>query len=666
MLGTQIAHSVELGLLLLATCVIVGPRVAEWLRLPGLVGLIAVGAALGPSSLGWIRAEGFVATVGAAGLLYLMFLAGVELDLRTFVQNRNTALTFGVLTFVIPFGLAVAVGVLVLDLGAAPAALIGAMWASHTLIALPVAKDAGLGSTRSVGVSVAATVITDVLALVVLAVASAGASGEQSGGAAHHAPLPLWAGLPLLAVACLVVLPRATRWAFSSVVHSRTQRFAWLLAAMAGGGVVALAGGVEGLVGAFLAGIGVNRSVPTGSSLMEHLEFVGNAILIPAFLVSVGLSIDPAALMDPGTLGRAAVFVAVVVAGKTVAATAAGRLFGYSRRETGLMACLTIGQAAATLAIAKVGVATGLLSQEILDAAVVTVVVSVLITSIGTRWMARRLDSKGSDSPSLGARVLVLAPNPAEVEPVASLVAAIAEPDGGLVVPFVAETARAQLNPPGSVGAEKCLESFSDSLSHRGLDTQPVSRFGNSLADAAISLAHDQKSTLLVLPLDNAWGALSLNRDEQLDAIGAGTATVCAAVRIASERWQRIVVLTGAARTAGQRSDLDHVIDVANRVAGPHIPVVVFDGSNGGHREFGQAEVRSYSPRTGDVLAELGQDDLLVVPVSVVTDARLIDRSRLDRHLRGVSLIAVAGAGRLRTTGLRGLAPMAGAVGQRI
>ncbi len=668
MLATAIRDSVELGLLLLAACVIVGPLVAERLRVPGLVGLIAVGAALGPSALRWLRPEGFVATIGVAGLLYLMFLAGIELDLRTFAANRNSAIGFGLLTFFIPFALSVAVATWYLDLGPAAAALVGAMWASHTVVAYPEAKAAGLDRSRAVGVAVAATIITDVLALVVLALAASKAPGTAAEGAAvgHHAPLPLWAGIPVLAITCLALLPRLTHWVFAHLLHSRTQRFAWLLASLAGGGVIALAGGIEGLVGAFLAGIGVNRSVPTDSPLMEHTEFIGNAILIPAFLVSVGLSIDPAALIEPATLGRAAVFVAVVVVGKIAAAALAGRVFHFTSAEVAIMAALTIGQAAATLAIAKVGVASGLFNQEMLDAAVVTVVVSVLITSFGTRLAGRHLDLTEGEVEPLGRRVLALAPETTAAEPFARVLAAIAEVDGGLVTPFIAQAPAPPGGADGNVEQETRLEVFTDALTRCGLDAHATIRFGNSTADATVSLAHDLNSTLVVLPLHGGSSRLDVSGDTTLDAVAAGVPVPSAAVRVLPAEVHRVVVLTGAARSTGRRGDLALVLDIVARLA-PALsaPVVVFHDRDDPPPALGDAEFRPYAPRSGEVLDELRQDDLLVVPAHVVTDTRSIGSARLRRHLSDVSLIIVGAPGRLRTSRSHGR-PLLGAVGQRV
>jgi len=340
-----VQNSVELGIVLLGLSVLIGPVVAERLRVPGLIGLIGVGMALGPAVLDWLAPGGFVATMGLAGLLYLMFLAGVELDLRTFMANRAAAFTFGALTFVVPFVLSVAMAYLWLDFSGRAAFLIGAMWASHTVVAYPEAKAAGLDRSRAVGVSVAATVITDVASLVVLAVAASGGSSATDERVHHDDPaLPLWLGLILVTVFCLVILPRLTQWVFTHLFVTRTHRFVWLLTAMAAGAAVGLLGGIEGLVGAFLAGIGMNRAVPARSELMERVEFVGNAVLVPAFLVSVGISIDPRALIEPDTLLNALVFTGVILVGKSIPALIAGRRFKFSGAETAIMFTLRSGR----------------------------------------------------------------------------------------------------------------------------------------------------------------------------------------------------------------------------------------------------------------------------------------------------------------------------------
>ena len=175
MVTAAAVQSVEGSLFILVVIILVGPLVAERLRIPGLVGLIAGGVIVGPSVLGWVGLDGLVSELGAIGLLYLMFLAGLSFNLKSFAKNRRAAVVYGLLGFVIPFSLSIFVTMSYLDYGLLAAGLVGAMWASNTLVAYPEAQAAGLTDNRAVGTAVSAGVIADVLSLTVLAAVSSNA-----------------------------------------------------------------------------------------------------------------------------------------------------------------------------------------------------------------------------------------------------------------------------------------------------------------------------------------------------------------------------------------------------------------------------------------------------------------------------------------------------------
>jgi Kef-type K+ transport system membrane component KefB len=661
MLAAQLRYSVEAGVLLLASCVILGPLIAERLRIPGLIGLIAAGTLLGPNVLAWLQPGGFVATVGAAGLLYLMFVAGLELDLKAYVANRTAALTFGLLTFGIPFGLSLLVGHYYLDLGFSATALVGAMWASHTVVAYPEAKAAGIDRARSVGVSLAATVITDVIALVVLAIAASSsalgnapevAAQVASGTIQTNSTLPLWSGLLLLVVVCFGVIPRATRWLFSNVLHRRTERFVWALVAMSAGAVTGLLGGIEGLVGAFLAGIGMNAAVPARSELMERIEFIGSSLLIPAFLISVGLSIDPGALVDPSTLVLAAVFTATVIVGKALAAVTAGMIGSFDRDEIVLMTALTIGQAAATLAIAQVGVGTGLFDDEILNAAVVTVVATVLVTSLGTRIAARRLGAAAHTSARLGDHVLVLAPTSSvPLSEFASLASAMVGNDGGLITPCAVRTNRGAGGSALVEPTSEQLRALDETLVRLGHDTDRVHRVADTLSNGIGHLADELAATLLVVAVPHERILECLDLGGEIAQIAAASDIPIAAMAPRAARSRRVVVVTGTTdRRADHSADLQLALDVASKIAvARSIPLTVFspNGQLPPAIERGRVIHVGYEPGSGDVIERLDGHDLLVVPVHVLTAAGAVDRGHLQRALANVSLVVVGGPHRL-------------------
>ena len=253
----MLVGTVEATLLILLAIIVFGPAIAERFGIPGLVGLIAGGMLFGPFVIGWLEEGGLVTELGAIGILWLMFLAGLSFNIRAFNENRNSAVMYGLLGFGIPFVLTIVVVLGLFDVGLLGAALIGAMWASNTLVAYPDVKAAGLQNNRAVSAAVSAGVVADLLSLTVLAMATATAvieadpepfgidlSGilEQAGviePTTESPTLPLLIGLPLLVFFCLWVLPRVTRWFFTAVGHSRVQRFVFTLAAMAAGATVA-------------------------------------------------------------------------------------------------------------------------------------------------------------------------------------------------------------------------------------------------------------------------------------------------------------------------------------------------------------------------------------------------------------------------------------------
>ncbi len=330
-------------LFVLALIVIAGPLLAEKARLPGLIGFMLGGIALGPFGVG-VLAEGQLDGIGAIGILYLMFMAGLELDMDTFNRYRTAALQFGVLTFAVPFALGWWAGNRI-GFELAESILLGSIWASHTLVALPIVKRAGLSASRAVAVGAGATIITDTLALVILAVISSGAAEAVDLQSADTSStlLRLVIGLAVLVFVTTWVFPRVGQWFFAGPGNDRPLRFMFLVGAMALAGLMAEWGGIEGIVGAFFAGLGLNRLVPKRSALMERVEFFGSSFFIPAFLISVGMLIDPALIIDFDVLRTAGLFLLVVVVGKAVASAIGGGIFRFGWQEVGLLFSMTIG-----------------------------------------------------------------------------------------------------------------------------------------------------------------------------------------------------------------------------------------------------------------------------------------------------------------------------------
>ncbi|MEM6336405.1 MAG: cation:proton antiporter, partial [Bacteroidota bacterium] len=338
---------------------LIGPLVFERLRVPGLVGLIVLGALAGPSVTGLLERDATFVLLGTFGLLYLMFTAGVTLDLGEFRRQRGLALAFGVLSFSIPMGLALLIGPRLLGYGWPAAALLGSIVGSHTLLALPLAQQLGIAKNRALVIATGATLVTDLVSLLVLAVVQ----GVVSGDAGPTFWLSFAIGASIWGVLVMVGLPRVARSFFYRVRREDDAAFAFLLASVFLAAWTASLVGLAPIIGAFLAGIALNQLIPKRSPLMTRLRFVGDAILVPFFLVSVGLLVDVRVLGSLEVWGLALLFTGIVLVGKGTAAALSIPLMKFSVPEGLTVAGLTMPQAAATLAVTLIGFDIGLFSQ---------------------------------------------------------------------------------------------------------------------------------------------------------------------------------------------------------------------------------------------------------------------------------------------------------------
>ena len=398
---------------------------------PPSVVLLGFGIVLGPHALGVLDRDPTMVLLGTVGLLYLVFLAGLEVDLHEFAAQRRLSLTFGVLTFVIPQTVGVAVARTVLGMGWPTAILLGSVFASHTLLAYPVVGRLGLQKARAATASVGATILTDTFALLVLAVVASGARGA---GGPVETVLRVAVPLLLFAGAVLWALPRLGAWFLKTAASEAALEFVFVLAAVfaCAWGVRAL--GVEPIIGAFLAGLALNRLVPEGGPLMARVTFVGNALFIPFFLLSTGMLVDLGAFAGGPGVGRswlvAVTMVGTVLATKGTAAYLTRPAFGFSRAEAALAFGLTIPQAAATLAAVLVGVEVGLFDAAVLNGAIAMVFVTCIVGPSVAEAAGRRLAAvQARRTGSAPRRLLLSLANPETSEALVDL-ALLARPAG--------------------------------------------------------------------------------------------------------------------------------------------------------------------------------------------------------------------------------------------
>ncbi|APW99259.1 cation/H(+) antiporter [Halobiforma lacisalsi AJ5] len=365
-----------------------GPLFVKRLGQPGIVGVVVFGALVGPGALEVVEHGDAIVLLGEVGLIYLLFTVGLELDLRGFAEAPENAALFGLTSFFLPFivGTVGAHAVLGLDLWAA--LLLSSVFASHTLLAYPVVNRYGVTKNRAVTAVFGGILFTDTLALVVLAIVVGATGGELTGWLFVSVAISL---LVLFAAAWYVVPPVSRRF-FRNFSEESYFEFLFVMVAIFATAALAELLDLSPILGAFVAGIALNRLVTEGGTLMNRIEFVGNAFFIPFFLLHVGMLVDPGVIFDgPRTLQIAGFIVAVMIVTKGGAAWLVARVQGYSRHERDVIFGLSTGQAAAALAITLVGFEADLFGLEVLNAVVLMLLVTALLSPWVTERAANRL-----------------------------------------------------------------------------------------------------------------------------------------------------------------------------------------------------------------------------------------------------------------------------------
>lgn len=371
---------------------LIGPLAIKRLGQPGIVGVVLLGAALGPYGLGvvgesLIQEGGIIEALGSLGLIYLLFTVGLELDLRGFKEQPGSAAVFGLSSFLIPFFVGTAIGWQYLGLDIWAAILLSAVFSSHTLLAYPIVNQYGVTQNRAVTAVFGGILFTDTLALVVLAIAVDAATGGLT--ALLFADVAL--SLAILFVAVWFLIPPIARSFFQNFSEESYFEFLFVVVVFFAAASLAVIVDISAILGAFVAGIALNRVIPEGGTLMTRIEFVGNAFFIPFFLLYVGMLVDPGVIFEGfETLEIAAVIIGVMLVTKYLAVRIVGRIEGYTPNERGVMFGLSTGQAAAALAVTLVGFNRGLFDEIILNA----VVLMLLVTAVVSPWLTRRASNK--------------------------------------------------------------------------------------------------------------------------------------------------------------------------------------------------------------------------------------------------------------------------------
>ena len=367
--------------------ILVTPLVFNKLKIPHIIGMILAGVVIGPYGFNILDRDSSFAIFGQVGLLYLMFLAGLEIDMYHLKLNLRRGLMFGLLTLFVPLVLGVLTSVYIFRLDWLTSMLLGAMYASHTLISYPVAARFGITRSPAVLIAVVGTIIAVIGALLVIAVT---VDIQRMGYFSPGSLLRLGFMMLLYCVFILLVYPRLTRFFFKTYGDKVTQ-YVYIMALVFMAAWLARLIGLEPVLGAFFAGLVLNRYVPAASPLMSSIEFVGNALFIPYFLISVGMMINVRTVFDTDTLLITLVMLAVALVSKWIPAFITGKTTSLGRAGTQVIFGLTTAHTAVALAIVTLGHSLGLFDQLILNATVLVILVTCSLAPIITSAGAPRL-----------------------------------------------------------------------------------------------------------------------------------------------------------------------------------------------------------------------------------------------------------------------------------
>ena len=520
-----------LKFLLILVIILAAPLLLNKLRIPHLLGLIIAGAIIGPNGFNLVLRDSSIILSGTAGLLYIMFLAGLEIDLGDFKKNKWKSLTFGMYTFLVPMALGTLVGLYVLNFSMLTSVLLASMFASHTLIAYPIISKLGITKDKAVGITVGGTMITDTLALLVLTVIVEMAVGDVDDWFWYR----LGAAIILFFAFVMIVFPIVGRWFFKRCEDNVSQYIFVLVMVFLGAYLAELAG-LESIIGAFLAGMALNRLIPSTSPLMNRVEFVGNAIFIPFFLIGVGMLIDYRAFFTNwDTIKVGAVMIVVATVAKFVAAWLTQKTFRMSVDQWRVIFGLSNAQAAATLAAVMVGynVILGetpagepirLLNESVLNGTILMILVTCTMASFSAQKGAHNIAMNDVSEEKEGTgehqeRILIPVSYEKNVTELVNLSTAIKSKKNknGL---FALNVINNQASDDKAFKqSKKVLNMAVTSASATDNVLQDLLRYDLNVANAIISVIKEQGITDLVLGLHQGKGVVSSFLGNMTEAI---------------------------------------------------------------------------------------------------------------------------------------------------
>jgi Kef-type K+ transport system membrane component KefB/nucleotide-binding universal stress UspA family protein len=369
--------------LIMMGVLLIAPILFEKIKLPGIVGLIVAGVIIGPHGLGLLERDNTIVLFGTVGLLFLMFMAGLETSLDDLKENGDKATVFGLSTFVIPMILGT-VSMTLIGYDILAAILVASCFASHTLLSLPIISKRGLMRSNMMTVTLGGTLIVNILALLVLTIVVRASEGDLTLGFWLY----LIPSLTIYTFATLFGVPKLGRWFFRTFGRDESAEFTFVVLILFMVSYAARLIDIEPIIGAFLAGISIRPLIPPLSPLMNRIQFIGNTLFIPLFLLSVGMLVNPATLIqEPRSFVVSGVMIVVAIVAKFIPAWGVGKYFKYSFSNIMVMFGLSVAQAASTLAAITVAFNIDLVDELTVNGTIAMILVTCIVSPwVTTKW----------------------------------------------------------------------------------------------------------------------------------------------------------------------------------------------------------------------------------------------------------------------------------------
>ncbi len=483
--------------------ILLAPILLNKFRIPHIIGLIIAGIIIGPHGLNLLARDSSFEIFGQVGILYLMFLAGIEMDIFSLIRNRKPGTIFGLLTFGVPMVLGTVASHYLLQLDWLTSMLLSSMFASHTLISYPIVSRYGINRYAPVTVAVAGTIFAILGSLVVFAIVTGSLSGNTS--------TAYWVKFVIMVIAyalfIIFVYPHLIKWFFKTY-SDNVMQFIFVLALVFLSSFIAESIGLLSIIGAFFAGIILNRYIPSVSPLMNRLEFVGNALFIPYFLIGVGMMIDLGIIIEhPEVLLVAVIMCFIAISTKWIAAWLIQLIFHYTPTDRRLIVGITTAKAAVSLAAVIVGRQLGVFDDAILNGTIIMILVTCTVSSILTERAASKIvvQLQDQDEPEIAEtttneeRILIPVANPATVERLVNMALLMKNPKKN--TPIYALYVNDDSKVGNQYASKRILEQATKAASAADAQLISISRYDLNIASGILNTVKENDISEIVLGL---------------------------------------------------------------------------------------------------------------------------------------------------------------------